>query len=84
MKCDYCDGEDHLITACSVKTRERNVSLGIGFLFAALMIPFWCVGWLSGIFSSGFLAGFRESKDLWRGTFKMIHGKKDTEDGSAL
>lgn len=86
MKCDYCAGEDHLLSACNVKARERNVDLGMGCLFAALMIPFYAIGWLVGIFSSGFLAGFRESKDLWLGTWKLIRGKKDKEpeDGASL
>lgn len=79
MKCDYCQGEDHLETACGKKKGERTFMVGFGCLLMVLLSPFLLAGSIVGAASSAFMEGFRGTKDLWRTILKCIRGKRDEE-----
>ena len=79
MKCDYCQGEDHLETACIKKNGERTFTVGIGCLLMALLSPFLLAGAVIGAIASAFMEGFACTKDIWKSILKGIRGKRDEE-----
>lgn len=79
MKCEYCGAEDHLITACGKRSNERTFEAGGGCLIAIVLVPFYIVGWVVGLISSAFIAGFRFSSGAWPEAWKKVRGNKDAE-----
>lgn len=79
MKCDYCSGEDHLVSLCPSKSRERRMELILGILFIIPVVPFYIVGWVSGMAWSALRSGFQSMKDFWKDTATIIKGREGDE-----
>lgn len=80
MKCDYCDKDDHLESACPMKAADRRGEVVIGVIVAIVMIPFYAVGFVMGLAWSAAQAGFNFTSDFWPQCWKTIRNKKGEDE----
>lgn len=80
MKCDYCNAEDHLITACGARKGYQTLEGGGGCLVAAVLAPFWIAGAIVGAIGGAFTAGFHMFRGSWAYGLGKISSKKADEN----
>lgn len=77
MKCEYCDAEDHLITACPTKKGQRAFDLVLGCLLILILGPFFLLGGVIGLGAGAMIQGYRISFGAWRMMLHRIKGPSD-------
>ncbi len=80
MKCDYCEKADHLESVCPTKAGDRRLELLLGIAFFVPMLPFYAIGWLSGMAWSALKAGFYFTEGFWPQTWSAIRGKRGDDE----
>ena len=77
MKCDYCGGEDHLMSACREKSGDRSVEVGSGVVAILLLGLFWLLGCIAGSIAGAFRRGYKKSYGIWDAAVGRVRGKVD-------
>lgn len=80
MKCDYCQGEDHLVSACGQKKGERRLRVSFGVVFLLILFPFAVIGAVCGAAWGAFMRGFGCSRDMWDLGVRVVRGKQDERE----
>lgn len=80
MKCDYCEGEDHLLSACPTKAGARRNEVAGGCAFIAFLAPFYVVGIIAGAIWSAAKAGISAAENIWPTAWKRVRDRKDNDE----
>lgn len=84
VKCEYCNGYDHLVTSCPTLKGDRRTEKGMSWFFVVFLVLFWLIGSIGGCIWSALKAGFQFGDGAWPQAWTSLRGKEkdDVESNS--